>query len=288
MDDSNNLIGRSGKANILSTSENRIDRAFARLQQAGKPAFIPYITAGDPTLEQTKAVVQALEKAGADILELGIPFSDPVGDGPAIQAAAQRALENHVTTEHIFSLVRDIRQKSELPLLLFTYFNPILAYGPERFAKDAAAAGADGVLCVDLPPEEADEYKAALDSAGMATVFLTAPTTTNARLEAISRQCTGFVYYVSRLGVTGEQSELQADLDQAVARIKAHTDKPVAVGFGISKPEHAHAVGNLADGVVVGSALVRLIGKVGDAPELGEAVGALAGALAEATHNSRG
>jgi len=271
---------------VSNMTNNRIEAAFVRLKAEKKPAFIPYITAGDPTLAQTEAIVYGLEAAGADILELGIPFSDPVGDGPAIQAAAQRALENKVTTEDIFQLTAKIREKSQLPVLLFTYFNPVLAYGLERFAKDAAAAGADGVLCVDLPPEEADEYKAALDEAGMATVFLTAPTTTNERLEAIAKRCSGFVYYVSRLGVTGEQQELQADLDQAVARIKAHTDKPVAVGFGISRPEHATVVGGLADGVVVGSALVRLIGEIGDQVDLAEQVRAFAATLADATHNS--
>jgi len=268
-------------------TKNRIEQTFAALRAEGKTAFIPYITAGDPSLDQTEAVVYALERAGADILELGIPFSDPVGDGPAIQAAAQRALERDITTSHIFELTARIRKNSALPVLLFTYFNPVLAYGIQRFAEDAAAAGADGVLCVDLPPEEADDYKDAMDGAGLATVFLTAPTTTDERLKAIAKRCSGFVYYVSRLGVTGEQQELQADLDQAVARIKAHTDKPVAVGFGISKPEHAKAVAGLADGVVVGSAIVRLIGETGDSPALAQAVEDFAASLAAATHGVR-
>lgn len=261
---------------------NRIQQRFEQLRAAGETAFIPYITAGDPNMAQSERIVLALAEAGSDVIELGIPFSDPVGDGLAIQAAAQRALANGATPRGVIELVRQIRKKSKVPLLLFTYFNPILAYGIERFAKDASEAGADGVLCVDLPPEEAGEYKRALDSQGLCTVFLTAPTSTDGRLDAIARQCTGFVYYVSRLGVTGERSELQSDLDQAVARIKRHTDKPVAVGFGISTPEHARAVAGMAEGVVVGSAIVRLIGETGDVPELASEVLRFAAGLSSA------
>lgn len=262
--------------------KNRIEQRFEDLQAKGEVAFVPFITAGDPTLAQTEAIIHALSAAGADVIELGVPFSDPVGDGPAIQAASQRALLHHVTARDIFAVVGRVRETNQVPILLFSYFNPLLAYGLEAFAKDAAAAGADGVLCVDLPPEEADEYKAALDAAGMCTVFLTAPTTTDARLAMVSRQCTGFVYYVSQMGVTGERTELANDLGAAVARIKKHTAKPVAVGFGISKPEHARAVAKLAEGVVVGSALVRMIGDLGDAPDMPAKVGAFAKTLADA------
>ena len=263
--------------------KNRIEKRFEDLKAKGEVAFVPFITAGDPTLAQTEAVVLALEAAGADVIELGVPFSDPVGDGPAIQASSQRALLNHVVLADIFASLKRIRAKSEVPVLLFSYYNPLLAYGLERFAQDAAAAGADGVLCVDLPPEEADEYKAALDAAGMCTVFLTAPTSTDERLALVSRQCTGFVYYVSQMGVTGERTELAKDLGAAVARIKQQTGKPVAVGFGISKPEHARDVAKLAEGVVVGSALVRMMGDLGDVPELAAKVGAFAKSLADAT-----
>lgn len=263
--------------------KNRIEQRFEDLKARGETAFIPFITAGDPTLAQTEAIVHALERAGADVLELGIPFSDPVGDGPAIQEASQRALRNHVTPGELLNLIHRVRKTSELPILLFSYYNPLLAYGLERFAKDAAAAGADGVLCVDLPPEEADEYKAALDAVGMCTVFLTAPTTTDERLGLVAQQCTGFVYYVSRLGVTGERVSLADDLATAVARIKRHTAKPVAVGFGISQPEHARDVAKIAEGVVVGSALVRMIGTLGDAPDMPAKVEAFAKTLADAT-----
>lgn len=262
--------------------KNRIEKRFEDLKARGETAFVPFITAGDPNLAQTEAIILALEAAGADVLELGVPFSDPVGDGPAIQAASQRALVHGVTAKDIFALIARVRKASELPLLLFSYFNPLLAYGLEQFAKDAAAAGADGVLCVDLPPEEADEYKAALDAAGMCTVFLTAPTTTNERLGIVARQCSGFVYYVSQMGVTGERTELAKDLGEAVERIKKHTAKPVAVGFGISRPEHAREVAKIAEGVVVGSAIVRMIGDLGDQPDTAARVGAFAKSLADA------
>ncbi len=246
---------------------NRIEACFQRLKAAGETAFIPYITAGDPTLERSLDFLCALEAAGADIIEFGIPFSDPVGDGPVIQNAACRALEAGASVKGILASVRQLRERTQIPLLLFTYFNPVLAYGVDVFAEDAAEAGVDGVLCVDLPPEEAGAYKAALDRHDICTIFLTAPTTTNERLELISKYCTGFVYYVSQLGVTGERVALAQNLRDAVARIETHTAKPVAVGFGISTPEQARNVANMAEGVVVGSAIVRLIAEVGNAPK---------------------
>ena len=265
---------------------NRIEQRLATLKQTSEPAFIPYVTAGDPSLDQTEQVVLALERAGADIIEYGIPFSDPVGDGPVIQEAAQRALARGVKTPQIFESLQRIRQQSQVPILLFSYFNPILAYGVEHFARDAAAAGADGVLCVDLPPEEAGEYKQYLDQYQLCTVFLTAPTTTDDRLKHIAEYCTGFIYYVSRLGVTGEQTALATDLQQAVARIRG-AGKPVAVGFGISTPEQAREVAGLADGVVVGSAIVRLIASLGESPELAGKVEAFARELVEATKGQK-
>ncbi|MBI2423262.1 MAG: tryptophan synthase subunit alpha [Candidatus Hydrogenedentes bacterium] len=261
---------------------NRIDARFAALKAEGKTAFIPYITAGDPNLAQTEKLVYALEKAGVDIIEFGVPFSDPVGDGPVNQEAALRALKNHITLKDIFACVARIRTNSPIPIVLFTYFNPVLAYGFVGFARDAAAAGVDGVLCVDLPPEEATEYKAALDEAGVRTVFLMAPTSTDKRIELIARNSTGFIYYVSRLGVTGERDALETDLRSAVARIKQHTDKPVAVGFGISTPAHARDVASMADGVVVGSAIVRMIGQLGDTPDMPEKVAAFTKTLVDA------
>lgn len=263
-------------------SKNRIDERFEALKSRKQAAFIPYITAGDPTLPQTAAIVHALEAAGADVIELGVPFSDPIGDGTVNQEAALRALKNRVTLRGIFDMVRDIRTTSEVPLLLFTYYNPILVYGITQFAADAADAGVDGVLCVDLPPEEADEYKVALDAAELRTVFLMAPTSTDERIALIARQCTGFIYYVSRMGVTGARTGLAADMQDVLARIKQHTDKPVAVGFGISDPDQARTVGTLADGVVVGSAIVRMIGELGESPETAGKIGAFAKTLADA------
>ncbi|MBX3177498.1 MAG: tryptophan synthase subunit alpha [Candidatus Hydrogenedentes bacterium] len=262
---------------------NRIDKRFEELKAAGKTAFIPYITAGDPTLDQTERIVYAIEAAGADIIEFGVPFSDPIGDGPVNQEAALRALKNHVTLHDVIALVRRIREKSQVAIMLFTYYNPVLAYGIEAFARDAADAGVDGVLCVDLPPEEAGEYKAALDASDLRTIFLLSPTSTEARIQLIAKQSSGFIYYVSRLGVTGEQADLAADLEQAVANVQRHTDTPVAVGFGISTPDQARKVAGMARGVVVGSAIVRMIGQLGDAPETAEKVGAFVKTLADAT-----
>lgn len=261
---------------------NRIDQRFQDLKAAGKTAFIPYITAGDPTLAQTEEIVYALEAAGADIIEFGVPFSDPIGDGPVNQEAALRALKNNVTLRDVLALIKKIREKSQVAILIFTYYNPVLAFGLKAFAEATADAGADGVLCVDLPPEEADEYKAALDAAGLRTVFLMSPTSTDERIQLIAKQSTGFIYYVSRLGVTGEQAALAADLDKAVANIQKHTTTPVAVGFGISTPEQAKAVATMAQGVVVGSAIVRMIGQLGESPETAAKVGAFVKTLADA------
>ena len=261
---------------------NRIEARFQALKARGVSAFIPYITAGDPSMETSEKLVLALERAGADVIEFGVPFSDPVGDGIVIQEAAQRALLHGASLRKVIASVRAIRKQSQVPLLLFSYFNPILAYGIEAFARDAAEAGVDGVLCVDLPPDEADDYKLALDQAGLCTVFLTAPTTSDDRLRLVGAKCTGFVYYVSRLGVTGEQTALAEGLKAAVGRIQCLTGKPVAVGFGISTPEQAEAVAGLAEGVVVGSAIVRVVAQHGHAPDLIDSVETFARSLAQA------
>ncbi len=261
---------------------NRIEQRFRELKQKGETAFIPYITAGDPSLEQTERIVYALEAAGADVIEFGVPFSDPVGDGLVIQEAAQRALRKGATLRKILALIGTMREKTQAPILLFSYFNPILAYGVDAFARDAAKAGVDGVLCVDLPPEAAGEYKAALDANELCTVFLMAPTSSDERIELIARNCTGFIYYVSRMGVTGERAALAADLGEVLDRIHRHTDKPVAVGFGISTPEQARQVAGLAEGVVVGSALVRLIAAFGNVKDMPDKVQAFARELSQA------
>lgn len=261
---------------------NRISQRFEQLAREGEPAFIPFITAGDPTLEATAALVIELEKAGADVIELGVPFSDPVADGAVNQEAAQRALKHNVSLHDIVARVKKLRKKTQVPLVLFTYFNPVLAYGFEDFARDAAGAGVDGVLCVDLPPEEAGEYERLLNEYEIATIFLVAPTSSAERIDRIAGASSGFVYYVSRLGVTGERADVEASVKEMVGRIKAKTTTPVAVGFGISTPEQAAEVGRCADGVIVGSAIVRMIGEYGDVPEMPARVGAFVKSLADA------
>lgn len=261
---------------------NRISQLFEKLAGRREPAFIPFITAGDPTLDATAEIVVELEKAGADVVELGVPFSDPVADGVVNQEAAQRALKHNVSLHDIVARVKELRKKTQIPLVLFTYFNPVLAYGLEDFARDAADAGVDGVLCVDLPPEEADEYKRLLNEHDIATIFLAAPTSSAERIDHIAAASSGFVYYVSRTGVTGERADIETSVNEMVGRIKAKTTTPVAVGFGISTPDQAAEVGRYADGVIVGSAIVRMIGDLGDAPDMPARVGAFVKSLADA------
>lgn len=261
---------------------NRIDARFRWLAERKLSAFIPYVTAGDPTLGRTAEVVLELEKAGADIVELGIPFSDPIADGVVNQEAAFRALKHNVSLHDVIGMVTWLRKSTQIPLLLFTYYNPVLAYGVELFAKDCKDAGVDGVLCVDLPPEEDPDYKRCLDAAGIATVFLITPTSSPDRVELLAKSSTGFVYYVSRTGVTGERVSMEQSVKGAVEAIKRHTSTPVAVGFGISTPAQSAEVAGYADGVIVGSAIVRMIGELGDQPEMPAKVGAFVKTLADA------
>jgi tryptophan synthase alpha chain len=254
----------------------RIEERFAALKMEGRKAFIAYLTAGDPTLEETERLIPALEEAGVDIIEVGVPFSDPTADGPAIQAASQRALKRGATLEKILAMIGRIRRSSGIPIVLFTYYNPILSYGPERFATDAAADGADGILIVDLPPEEADELRQYSDPAGLAFITLIAPTTDPKRARRILRGATGFVYYISVTGVTGTAVPRPEEVRRDVERLKGMTVLPVAVGFGISTPDQAAAIAPLADGIVVGSALVRLIGGQGGGDDLIGSVAAFA------------
>jgi len=248
---------------------NRITQAFSRARAEGRAAFIAYITCGDPTLERTKQLVMRFPDAGVDIVEFGVPFSDPMADGVANQEAANRALKNNVSMGDVLRTAGEVRASgSELPIVLFTYYNPVFAYGLERFARDAAQNGVDGVLLVDVPPEEAAECTHLLDESGLATIFLVAPTTDATRLPTILARTTGFVYYVSRAGVTGERTDLAADVRDHVANIRAQTDLPIAVGFGISTPDHVRAVAEVAEGVIVGSAIVRRIGDGGDSDEM--------------------
>jgi tryptophan synthase alpha chain len=237
----------------------RISRLFERLRRERKKALIAYITAGDPSPDQTADLVGALERGGADLIELGMPFSDPVADGPVIQAAMERSLKAGTTLAKVLGIAARIRRKSEAPLLLFSYLNPILHYGPEALARDAAAAGIDGCLITDLSVEEAHGYAGVMHSHGLDTVFLAAPTSTARRLELVAKYSTGFVYLVSRTGVTGERESLSGAVGPLVDSMRKATGLPLAVGFGISTPDQVSQVAALADAVVVGSAFVRVI-----------------------------
>jgi tryptophan synthase alpha chain len=259
---------------------SRIPEAFA-----GGPAFVPFIMAGDPSLEATARFVRALAAAGADAIELGVPFSDPIADGPTNQRAASRAQAAGTTAAGVLDLVAGLRAGGlETPIVLFTYLNPLLALGP--YAERVAEAGVDGVLAVDLPPEEATEHEQALAEAGVDRIYLAAPSTPGDRLTRLGSAGSGFLYYVSRYGVTGARNELPEDLADRVRAVRGAVDRPVAVGFGISSPEQAAAVASVADGVVVGSALVRVIEEHGEQAEA--PLAELAAALADAVHGARG
>jgi len=239
------------------TSVNRIDAAFARLKEKKQKAFIPYLVAGVPGRKETVEMVLELEKLGADMVEFGYPFSDPMADGVVNQAAANKALELGVDAEAYFGMVADIRAQSQIPLIVFSYLNPIYKYGLEAFAVRAKTAGMDGLLLVDMPVEEAEGIREVCAREGLALIFLAAPTTTPARLAKILQSGSGFLYYISRTGITGERDSFQQDFEAKLGAIKAGSKLPVVVGFGISKPEHVRTVCRLADGVAVGSALVR-------------------------------
>jgi tryptophan synthase alpha chain len=237
----------------------RIGRLFDCLKRDGRKGLIAYLTAGDPSPERTPALVEALVRGGADLIELGVPFSDPIADGPVIQRAGERALKAGTTLAGVLDIAGQIRQRSEVPLLLFTYLNPVVRYGLERLAADAAACGIDGCLLIDASVEEAHDYVEAMHRHGLDTVFLAAPTSTRRRLELVARYSTGFVYLVSRAGVTGERESLSASVAPLVRAVREVTDLPLAVGFGISRPEHVAELGRQVEAVVVGSAFVRLI-----------------------------
>jgi len=237
----------------------RIAERFARRKTEGRAAFVPFLTAGDPSLDRTVEVAVGLETSGADVLELGVPFSDPVADGPVIQRSSERALGRGVTLASVLGAVRRIRERSELPLLLFSYYNPLLRHGLDRLAGEAADAGVDGVLVTDLPPEEGEEWISGARAAGIDTVFLAAPTSPPERLRRVAEASRGFVYAVSRTGVTGERQALSDEARPLVERLHELTEVPVALGFGLSTPEQVAEAAQVADGVVVGSALVRFL-----------------------------
>jgi tryptophan synthase alpha chain len=240
---------------------SRIGRTFKKIRERNGKAFIPYIMAGDPDLKRTLEMVKILEDSGADIIELGVPFSDPLADGPTIQKAAQRALSGGMTLRGVIELVADLRQGTQIPIVLMTYYNPVFKYGEERFVHDASSAGVDGMIVPDLPPEEAGIMRKSAKKVGLDTIFLLAPTSTEDRIRTVAKASTGFIYYVSITGVTGAQLSMDVAIESHISRIRQESGTPVAVGFGISTPEEASAVSRFADGVIVGSAIVKRAGE---------------------------
>lgn len=237
---------------------SRIGRKFSRIRKKGGKAFIPYIMAGDPDLRRTGELVKILEDCGADIIELGVPFSDPLADGPTIQKAAQRALAEGVTMGSVIGFVAELRKTTDIPIILMTYYNPIFKYGEERFANDASFSGVDGIIVPDLPPDEASGLISCCREKGIDTVFLLAPTSTGDRIAKVAKSSSGFIYYVSITGITGAKLSIDPAIQSHIMQIRKVTDKPIAVGFGISSPEEASVVSGFADGVIVGSAIVKM------------------------------
>ncbi len=235
----------------------RIEEAFKKARLQNRKAFIPYVMAGDPSLERTGEIVLMLEKNGADIVELGVPFSDPLADGPTIQRASERALNAGVSLKKVLGFVRELRRHTHVPLVLMTYYNPVFKYGEEGFVEDAVNAGVDGAIIPDLPPDEAELFIRLSKKAGLATIFLLAPTSTESRIKRVVKASKGFVYYVSITGITGSRLLLDESIKESIHNIRKTTDMPVAVGFGISTPEEARRVSGFADGVIVGSAIVK-------------------------------
>ena len=267
-----------------SQAQTRIGRRFAELRRSGELGLVAYITAGDPSLAATREIVLAAADAGADVIELGVPFSDPVADGPVIQRASERSLRAGTTLSAVIDLVADLRRSTEVPLVLFSYFNPILQIGLEDFARRAARAGADGVLATDLTPEEATEYRQVLRAAGLDTIFLAAPTTPDERLARIAAISSGFLYLISRTGVTGQRDQLPEDLTALVSRVRRATTLPLAVGFGLSQPEHLRALAGQVEAAVVGSALVSEIERASSGEAAAQAVAARIRSLKSRSH----
>jgi tryptophan synthase alpha chain len=262
---------------------SRISQTFEYLQKTHERALIPYVTAGDPDLEMTKRLVREMVRRGADIIEIGVPFSDPLADGPIIQRASQRALQGGTTLRKILQTVSELRHEIDVPLVLMTYYNPVLRYGEEAFVADALDAGVDGIIVPDLPPEEGQSLMELTTDTPLEMIFLAAPTSTSARLALISEASRGFIYYVSRLGTTGVRDQLADDLRIMLEKVRASTSKPIAVGVGVSTPEHVRLVAELADGVVVGSAILKLIEDLEDRADRLEHVGDFVAVLKAAT-----
>jgi tryptophan synthase alpha chain len=262
---------------------SRISQTFERLQKRHERALIPYVTAGDPDLEMTQRLVREMVRRGGDIIEIGVPFSDPLADGPIIQRASQRALQGGTTVRKILQTVSELRRDVDVPLILLTYYNPVFRYGEAAFVADALKAGVDGIIVPDLPPEEAQPLIDLTADTPLEMIFLAAPTSTAARLALISEVSRGFIYYVSRLGTTGVRDQLADDLRLMLEQLRAATSKPIAVGFGVSTPEHVRLVAELADGVVVASAILKLMEDLEDQADRLAHVGDFVAALKAAT-----
>jgi tryptophan synthase alpha chain len=261
---------------------NRIEQRFADLKSQGKKGLVVYIGAGDPDLESTRQLALAFDNAGADVLELGIPFSDPLADGLVNQLAAQRGLDSGTTPGGVLETVKSIRKESEIPIVFFVYYNLLHRYGLKRFIQDSADAGADGILILDLPPEESEDYSQLMQNAGLCPVFLIAPTTPDARIQSIVEHGKGFIYYVSREGVTGMQSSISSTISEMTGTIRQRTQLPIAIGFGISNPEQARQVAEYGDAIIVGSAVVNKIAEEGKSDKLVSHVSGFVGSLSNA------
>ena len=247
---------------------SRIERAFARLRADGRTGLVTYVTAGDPSLDATAGILRTLDHSGADVLEVGVPFSDPLADGPVIQRATERALAAGATLAGVLDMVAGVRDGIDAPIVIFSYANPILRMGLDTFTSRAREAGVDGVLTLDVPPEEAGEWRQRFAAAGIDTIFLLSPTTADDRIRRAATLGSGFLYGISRLGVTGAREQVADSAAELAARVRAATDMPLALGFGVSRPEHVRTIGEVADAAVVGSALVNVIAEHGRSPDL--------------------
>jgi tryptophan synthase alpha chain len=260
-------------------SLSRVTETFESLKREGRKGFIPFVTAGDPDLQTTHELIIELARVGSSIIELGVPFSDPMADGPVIQRASERALKHGFGLAEIFDLVREVRKETQVPIVLFSYFNPLLQFGLEKLIREAEHAGVDGVLVTDLTPEEAGRFSAMLRAHEIDLIFLVAPTSMDERLQMIADRASGFIYAVSRAGVTGARDQMSVEAEKLVARVRAVSDLPIAVGFGISKPEHVRDVCRYADAAVVGSAIVEMIETSSGQPDIAKQIGQFAASL---------
>ena len=258
---------------------SRIPETFQKLKREGRKGFVPFITAGDPDLQTTHDLIVELARVDASVIELGVPFSDPMADGPVIQRASERALRHGFGLPEIFDVVRSVRKQTNVPIVLFSYFNPLLQFGLDKLVREAEHAEVDGIIVTDLAPEEAGRFRSMLRAHEIDLIFLVAPTSTDERLRMIAERASGFIYAMSRAGVTGAREEVSAEAEKLVGRVRAVSDLPVAVGFGVSKPEHVRDVWRYADAAVVGSAIVDLIESSVGQPDLVELVGQFASSL---------